>query len=58
MGRHCIGKRAMTAAERQRRKRKKDAATRKLAVRQALKAKRRSKIDEKYIPAPNGLKLV
>jgi len=54
-GRPPIGKKAMTAAERQRRRRKGLAAQKSADVTKAIRAKARQKTAETYIPTPPGI---
>ena len=55
MGRPSIGTRAMTAAERQQRRRKILDAEKSVVVRKAQRAKRRAEEAERYIPYPPGV---
>lgn len=55
MGRPPIGKKPMTDAERQKRRRKKVAAEASAEVQKIRKAKSRAKATERFFPAPPGI---
>jgi len=54
-GRPPIGKQAMTAAERQRRRRKKLSAEKSVAAKKAIRAAHRAKAAKRYLPTPPGV---